>query len=231
MRLTVPRPMNRYGSDPAPNRLTTSVSTPISPKPRPSSRAAKSAATRSTVRPSPGRIPIARPQRVIPGAVRRASAPSCPSSHPASPRGYSTPVARMGDTTRNDRRVTPRSDQATRRSSERGQGNDAPARRERRRGHDRQMAQAARRPRRQVRAPARGHHRQGQRRGPLAVRGHPDGDPRPGGRDRPQRGRDRGHRHRRRGDRPGGARAGRHLRAGGAGEAVVRARRRPGRLR
>ena len=31
--------MNRYGSEPAPNRLTTRVSTPISPNPRPASSA------------------------------------------------------------------------------------------------------------------------------------------------------------------------------------------------
>ena len=62
---------------------------------------------------------------------------------------------------------------AIRRSSERGEGDDAPARRERRRGDDRQVAQAAGRPCRQVRAAPRGHHRQGQRRGPVAVRGHP----------------------------------------------------------
>ena len=45
--------------------------------------------------------------------------------------------------------------------------------------------------RRQVRAAARGHHGQGQRRGPVAVRGRAEGDPRRGGSDRPEQRRDR----------------------------------------
>ena len=46
---------------------------------------------------------------------------------------------------------------------------------------------------------ARGHHRQGQRRGPVAVRRRPEGDPRRGGRDGPEQRRDRGDRDGRRG--------------------------------
>ena len=49
------------------------------------------------------------------------------------------------------------------------------------------------------RAAARGHHRQGQRRGPVAVCRHPARDPGRGGADGPVRGRDRGDR----GERPG----------------------------
>ena len=53
--------------------------------------------------------------------------------------------------------------------------------------------------RREVRAAPRGHHRQGQRRGPVAVRRRPEGDPRRGRRDGPEQRRDRGHRDGRRG--------------------------------
>ena len=117
------------------------------------------------------------------GARGRRTRP--PATRPAS--------RRMGDTRPVARRRSPR------RSSERGEGDDAPARRERRRGDDRQVAQAARRPCRQVRAAARGHHRQGQRRGPVAVRGRPQGDPGRGRRHGPEQRRDRGHRDGRRG--------------------------------
>ena len=75
---------------------------------------------------------------------------------------------------------------------------DAATRRERCRGHDRQVAEEGRRPRRQVRADRRGHHRQGQRGGAVALRGHADRDPRPGRRDGSEQHRDRGHRGRRR---------------------------------
>ena len=56
------------------------------------------------------------------------------------------------------------------------------------------MAQATGRPCRQVRAPGRGRHRQGQCRGPVTVRRDPARDPGRGGRGRPEQRRDRGHR-------------------------------------
>ncbi len=81
----------------------------------------------------------------------------------------STAGSQMEDT----RATNPRASfgRAPRRTCDRGQGDDAPARRERRRGDDREVAQAAGRPCRQVRAARRGDHGQGQRRGPVAVRG------------------------------------------------------------
>ena len=63
------------------------------------------------------------------------------------------------------------------------------------------MAQAAGRHGREVRAAARSHHGQGQRRGPVTVRGRPQGDPGRRGRDRPEQRRDRHHRDGRRGRR------------------------------
>ena len=72
------------------------------------------------------------------------------------------------------------------------------------------MAEATGRSRRQVRAARRGHHRQGQRRGSVAVRGHPAGDPRRRGRHGPQQRRDRRDRDRRRGRSGGFHRPERH---------------------
>ena len=198
-----PSPMNRYGQRRRPRyRLTTRVSTPISPKPRPASRHANRSATRATVRPSPGRTRIARVQlvneRVLHGGT---SALMMPSREPPATAGVRNALdrrRRMGDTTGNDPRVHAIR-RAPRRSCERGQGDDAPARRERRRGDDREVAQAAGRPCREVRAARRGDHGQGQRRGPVAVRGVAPRDPGRGRRDGPQQRRDRRHRDRRRG--------------------------------
>ena len=118
------------------------------------------------------------------------------------------PTVEMGDTTREGAKGRAAAD---REGATRGEGDDAPARRERCRGDDREMAEAARRPRRQVRTARRGRHRQGQRRGAVAVRGDPARDPGRGGRDGPQQRRDRRDRDGRRGchrDRAGARRNG-----------------------
>ena len=96
-------------------------------------------------------------------------------------------------------------------------GDDAPDGRLGRRGHDRGVAEAARRLGRGRRGPLRSHHRQGGRRDPLARHGPPRADP---GRAR----RDRGGRHPAGRDRRLGARPGRGPPRGG-GRAARDARR------
>ena len=225
--------MNRYGSDPAPNRLTTSVSTPISPKPRPSSRAANSAATRSTVRPSPGRIPIARAPARHPGsraACICAIMPIVPprrhpaATRPASP-GWGTlrrttgasrldRIARLGGAANVAKVTMPQLGESVAEGTI-GKWLKQPG------DHVDKYEPLLEVITDKVNAEV-----------PSPFEGILTRDPRPGGRDRPQQRRDRGHR------RPATRRAapaatapGRGRRAGGAGEAVVRARRRPGRLR
>ena len=151
---TVPRTMYRYGSASSGRRLRTSVFTPTSPSPRPASRAGEHGSDEHECPAFVGavfsRVGKARHARIMTDASRGRDGLR---TRPALPEWATLPGY-----------------EATRRNCERGQGDDAPARRERGRGDDRQVAQAARRHGREVRAAARGHHRQGQRRGAVAVR-------------------------------------------------------------
>ena len=96
-------------------------------------------------------------------------------------------------------------------------------------GH-RPLAQAAGRHRREVRAAARGDHRQGQRRGSIALRRCAQGDPRPGGRHGPEQRRDRGDRDGR-GRGSGGHRPRRPLQPDPPPARALRGRPRPRRVR
>ena len=171
------------------------MSAPTSPRPRPASMRANRRRHEGDGPTLAGRIARARPSRFTRRMMEAARARSAMPTRVDGGRAMRRP-ARDGS----PRCATlGRPTGGARGGPTGGEGDDAPARRERGRGDDRQVAQAARRPRRQVRAAARGHHRQGQRRGPVAVRGHPHRDPRRGGRDRPEQRRDRGHRDGRRG--------------------------------
>ena len=176
-----------------------SVSAPISPTPRAASTRANSAASRPTrglARDgSPAGAGSCRSRRAGRGGAGRPWVSTLEGHRrmlPGTDPGRGPPVARprrgcqperTGADAPRCRELRPDDACPDRRPAEdppRGQGDHAPARRERRRGDDREVAQAAGRPRRQVRAAARGHHRQGQRRGPVAVRGHAHRDPRRG---------------------------------------------------